>query len=322
MPFQAITHSIRDDFSKVNKLIEQQFFSKAALVNTLSNHMFNLGGKRLRPLVLLLCARACDYEGDAHLTLATVIEYIHTATLLHDDVVDKSPLRRGKPAAHTQWGNEAAVLVGDFLYSRAFQLMTQVGNLRVMQIFADTTNTLAEGEALQLLNRHNPNLCETEYVQIIQAKTAKLFEAAAQLGAILAQAPSEVESALGQYGLHLGTAFQIMDDLLDYQGSSNETGKPCFHDLCEGKVTLPLIHLYHQGSAQQRALIEQAIHREELPDTLAMQQLLTSSGALRYTHQVAKDYIDKALSALSVLPPSHFKTSAESLAHFAVERCY
>lgn len=322
MPFKAIIHPIQDDFSKVNKLIDEQCFSRAALVNTLSHAIFNVGGKRLRPLVLLLSARACGYAGADHIALATVIEYIHTATLLHDDVVDKSPLRRGKPAAHTQWGNEAAVLVGDFLYSRAFQLMTQIDDLRVMRLLANTTNVLAEGEALQLLNCHNPHVSEEEYLEIIQAKTAKLFETAAQLGALLAHAPPDIEAALAQYGLHLGTAFQIMDDLLDYQGTEDEMGKTGLHDLHEGKVTLPLIYLYNQGTADQKALLETVILQEHTLDLTAIQTLIKTSGALQYTHQVAQNHIDRALSALSALPPSPFKTSATSLALFAIQRTY
>jgi octaprenyl-diphosphate synthase len=320
--FDTLIEPVRADFNEVLTHIKTQANSQARLVTTITQDLFDQGGKRLRPLMLLLCARACAYPGKAHITLATVIEYIHTATLLHDDVVDNSNLRRGKPTAHTRWGNEAAILVGDFLYSRAFQLMTQVNNARVMQCFADTTNCLAEGEAQQLLNRHNPEISQSLYLAIIQAKTAKLFETAALLGGILAKTTPSIEAGLAGYGLHVGTAFQIVDDILDYSDDKAALGKNPLRDLQEGKVTLPLLYLYEQGSAAQKNLIRTAIMTNTPTEAQldAIKTAVRESGAIHHAYQMAKQEIEQAISAIQILPNSRFKTTAIALAHFALNR--
>jgi octaprenyl-diphosphate synthase len=320
--FDTLIGPVRADFHEVLAQIKTRADSKARLVTTITEHLFTQGGKRLRPLMLLLCARACAYPGKAHITLATVIEYIHTATLLHDDVVDNSHLRRGKPTAHTHWGNEAAILVGDFLYSRAFQLMTQVSHARVMQCFADTTNCLAEGEAQQLLNRHNPEISQPLYLAIIRAKTAKLFETAAQLGGILANVPPAVEVGLAQYGLHVGTAFQIVDDILDYGDTSAAMGKNPLQDLQEGKVTLPLIYLYEQGSSAEKNLIRTTIMTTTPSDAQlnTIKAAIQASDAIPYAYHLAEQEIEQAVSALDVLSDTPFKTAAIRLAHFARSR--
>jgi octaprenyl-diphosphate synthase len=313
---------VRADFHAVLTQIKTQASSKARLVTTITEDLFTQGGKRLRPLMLLLCARACAYRGDAHIVLATVIEYIHTATLLHDDVVDNSHLRRGKPTAHTRWGNEAAILVGDFLYSRAFQLMTQVGDTRVMQCFADTTNCLAEGEAQQLLNRHNPEISQSLYLDIIRSKTAKLFETAAQLGAILADMPQAIEAGLARYGLHVGTAFQIIDDILDYSDDGASIGKNPLQDLQEGKVTLPLLYLYEQGSPAEKRLIRTTI-MTEMPSESQLNAIKTAiqeSHAIPYAYNLAEKEIEQAISALDILSDNPCKTAAIHLARFALNR--
>jgi octaprenyl-diphosphate synthase len=320
--FDTLIEPVRVDFDAVLAQIKTQTFSKARLVTTITEDLFTRGGKRLRPLMLLLCARACAYQGNAHITLATVIEYIHTATLLHDDVVDNSFLRRGKPTTHTRWGNEAAILVGDFLYSRAFQLMARVGHSRVMQCFADTTNCLAEGEAQQLLNRHNPEISQSLYLDIIRAKTAKLFETAAQLGSILANMPLAVEAGLARYGLHVGTAFQIVDDILDYSDDSSAMGKNSLQDLQEGKITLPLLYLYAQGSPAEKSLIRTIVMTETPSETQlsAIKTAIQESEAIPYSYSLAKREIEQSILALKVLSDSPFKTAASCLAYFALNR--
>ncbi|MEY3182414.1 MAG: octaprenyl diphosphate synthase [Pseudomonadota bacterium] len=320
--FDVLVEPVRVDFELLLSSIKTQTHSTAQLVNTITDHLFSQGGKCLRPLMLLLCARACGYQGKDHITLGTVIEYIHTATLLHDDVVDNSALRRGKPTAHTRFGNEAAILVGDFLYSRAFQLMTHTKQLRVMDCFANTTNCLAEGEAQQLLNRHNPELSQANYLKIIQSKTAKLFETAAQLGAILAEMPEAVEAGLANYGLQVGLAFQIVDDILDYQSDDKTLGKNPLQDLKEGKVTLPLLYLYEQGSVETKALIRSSI----LSSTPTQEQInaikvaIRHSDAIQQAYTVAEHAVNRAIAALSVLPNSTFKEGAIALARYALSR--
>jgi len=324
LTFNTITDAAKEDFHALCRQITTNAASTAKLVNTITDHLFSQGGKRLRPLLLLLSARACGYTGEAHITLGTVIEYIHTATLLHDDVVDQGALRRGKPAAHTRFGNPAAILVGDFLYSRAFQLMAQVGSLRVMQCYAETTNQLAEGEAQQLLNSHHLGMTESDYLNIIRAKTAKLFETAARLGPILAESPPNIEAGLARFGLHVGTAFQIVDDILDY-GEANTVGalgKNPLQDLKEGKVTLPLLYTYTHGAIKVRALIQQAVMAgvPSAQDIATIQTLVRESSALPYAHDLATREIEKATSALSVLPESRFKQGLLHLAEFALNR--
>lgn len=306
----------------VDETIHERLRSSVALINQLGYYIINSGGKRLRPLIVLLGARALGYAGTAHVQLATIIEFIHTATLLHDDVVDASELRRGNETANSIWGNEASVLVGDFLYSRAFELMVDLNNPRVMEIMAHATNTIAEGEVLQLLNCHDANTTEDAYIEVIQFKTAKLFEAAGQLCAIIAPDAVRHEDAMARYGMHLGTAFQLIDDVLDYSASSEQIGKNIGDDLAEGKPTLPLIHAMRIGTTEQAALIRHAIEsggRENIESVLAA---IESTDALAYTARSAKDEAAKAQQALSGLPDSPYREALQALADFAVMRDY
>ena len=311
---------IADDMYAVDQQIVQSLQSDVVLIKQLASYIINSGGKRLRPLLLLLTARACGYHGAAHIPLATIIEFIHTATLLHDDVVDASELRRGRETANAVWGNPASVLVGDFLYSRAFEMMVDVENMRVLQILAKATNTIAEGEVLQLLNIRDPDTTEERYLRVILSKTAKLFEAAAQLGAVIAEQPPAVEQALVAYGSHLGMAFQLVDDLLDYGENAHKLGKNIGDDLAEGKPTLPLIYVLEHGSPENAACVRQAIENggiETIDEVLAAIQ---ATDAIAYTRSVAEKEAEQALAALATLPPSDSKTALAQLARFAVER--
>jgi octaprenyl-diphosphate synthase len=310
------------DMQAVNVLIQKRLQSDVALVNQLSFYIINSGGKRLRPLLLLLSARAFNYQSDKHINLAAVVEFIHTATLLHDDVVDASALRRGRETANSVWGNEASVLVGDFLYSRAFQMMIEAQDMRVMQILSEATNVIAEGEVLQLLNCHDPKTSEAQYFEVIRSKTAKLFEAAAQLGAVLSKQDAVLENAMCVYGRHLGTAFQLVDDVLDYSADSAEIGKNVGDDLEEGKPTLPLIYVLKHGSAAQKAEVSEAIKQggKERIDEVCL--AINETGALDYTLQAAAQETQTALQALEVLPDSIYKEALQALAYFAVHRSH
>jgi octaprenyl-diphosphate synthase len=318
----AVRHLISGDLEAVDRLIERRLHSDVVLVNQVAHYIVSSGGKRLRPMLVLLGARACGYQGDQHVHLAAVTEFIHTATLLHDDVVDDSQLRRGRKTANAVFGNEASVLVGDFLYSRAFQMMVDVRNMRVMEIMADTTNIIAEGEVLQLLNCGDPETSEEQYLQVIRAKTARLFETAAQLGPILCESPTEHEHALARYGLHLGIAYQLVDDVLDYDGSSDEIGKNVGDDLAEGKPTLPLIHAMRAGTPGQSAIIRKAIEHGGLDHIDAVIEAVESTGAITYTARAAAAEADQALEALTEIPPSPYRDALESLAEFSVSRTY
>jgi octaprenyl-diphosphate synthase len=322
MDITAIQTLIDQDMQAVNTLIHKRLRSEVALVNQLGYYIVNSGGKRLRPILLLLSARAFNYQGIHHLTLAAIVEFIHTATLLHDDVVDASELRRGQRTANYVWGNEASVLVGDFLYSRAFQMMVEVKNMRVMEILSAATNIIAEGEVLQLLNCHEPNTTEAQYLQVIRSKTAKLFEAAAQLGAIISEQPHQYEQAMATYGIHLGTAFQLIDDVLDYSAKSEDIGKNVGDDLAEGKPTLPLIHALQQGNlVQQRVLREAIVHggREHISEVIAA---LEFTDAIGYTATVAQREAEQAILALEGLPNSPYAEALRALAHFSIHRSY
>jgi octaprenyl-diphosphate synthase len=305
---------------EVNTVIRQQLYSEVPLVNQVSEYIISAGGKRIRPVLVLLIANAYAYKGTAHHSLAAVIEFIHTATLLHDDVVDESSLRRGKETANALFGNAASVLVGDFLYSRAFQMMVTVGNARVMQIVADATNVIAEGEVLQLLNMHNPDVNEEDYLRVIRSKTAKLFEAAAQLGALISGADEAGIEAAGEYGRSLGTAFQLIDDVLDYSGNAAEIGKNVGDDLREGKPTLPLIYLMENGTAEQRELVRSCIENGDEQHFNEILAAITSSGALDYTRQEAQKAARRAADAVQSLPDSKYKNSLLELSTFAVDR--
>lgn len=314
---------IGPDMSAVDAVIRRSLHSDVALVRQVAEYIVQSGGKRLRPALVLLAARALGYDkGTFHHELAAVIEFIHTATLLHDDVVDGSNLRRGRETANALFGNAASVLVGDFLYSRAFQMMVAVDDMRIMQVLSKATNVIAEGEVLQLMNCHDADLDEAAYLQVIRYKTAKLFEAAAQLGAIIGGGSPEVEAGMATYGIHLGTAFQLVDDVLDYSGAEEETGKHLGDDLAEGKPTLPLIYVLRNGSAQQAAAVRHAIEsggRDDFPQVLAA---IRASGALEYTRRRAETEASLAAAALLPLPASQYKDSLLELTLFAVSRKY
>ncbi|OZB06989.1 MAG: octaprenyl diphosphate synthase [Idiomarina sp. 34-48-12] len=321
MKLSEINALMADDMTGVNQLIGAELQSDVALINQLGLYIVNSGGKRLRPLLAVTAARAVNYEGQGHLTLATIIEFIHTATLLHDDVVDASELRRGKETANAVFGNEASVLVGDFLYTRAFQLMVTLDSMKVMKILADATNIISEGEVLQLMNCNDPDTTETSYFDVIYGKTGKLFEAATQLGAVLAGQPQQVEDALAAYGRHLGTAFQLVDDLLDYTADSETMGKQAGDDLAEGKPTLPLLYAMWHGNDEEAAMIRVAIEqgdgRDQLQQVLAAMQ---RTGALEYTRNRALKEAELAQQQLAHLPASPYREALHALAAIAVDR--
>ena len=306
----------------VDRVIRDQLHSDVVLIRQVAEYIIGGGGKRLRPALVLLSAGALGYRGNAHHTLAAVVEFIHTATLLHDDVVDESSLRRGRPTANTLFGNAASVLVGDFVYSRAFQMMVNVGDMRVLQVLADATNIIAEGEVLQLMNCRNADIDEESYLQVIRYKTAKLFEAAGRLGAILAGATPEVEQAMAVYGSHLGTAFQLIDDALDYSGEAGVIGKNIGDDLAEGKPTLPLIYAMRKGTAEEAALVRRAVSSGGLAELECVLAAISSSGALDYTRRQAEAEAEAARVALSVIPATQYRDSLIQLASFAVTRSH
>ncbi len=313
---------IAEDMQAVDRVIRDQLHSDVVLIRQVAEYIIGGGGKRLRPALVLLSAGALGYRGNAHHTLAAVVEFIHTATLLHDDVVDESALRRGRPTANTLFGNAASVLVGDFVYSRAFQMMVNVGDMRVLQVLADATNIIAEGEVLQLMNCRNADIDEESYLQVIRYKTAKLFEAAGRLGAILAGATPEVEQAMAVYGSHLGTAFQLIDDALDYSGEAGVIGKNIGDDLAEGKPTLPLIYAMRKGTAEEAALVRRAVSSGGLAELEGVLAAISSSGALDYTRRQAEAEAEAARVALSVIPATQYRDSLIQLASFAVTRSH
>lgn len=319
MDIQAIRRLVSDDMGKVDRLIEHSLYSEVNLIGRLGHYIVNGGGKRLRPVLLLLIARHFNYSGNQHINLAAIIEFIHTATLLHDDVVDASMLRRGQATANQRWGNEASVLVGDFLYSRSFQMMVEINSMRVMEILSDATNIIAEGEVQQLLNRHDPETTEERYLQVIRNKTAKLFEAAGQLAAVLCDRNRDEEIAMANYGARLGTAFQLIDDALDYSATSSELGKNIGDDLSEGKPTLPLLYAMWHGNAKQSAIIRNAIINggDNIEEIL---KAIESTGAIEYTARLAEQEARLATQSLEILQPSVYVDALDALARFAVER--
>ncbi|WP_153101414.1 polyprenyl synthetase family protein [Paraburkholderia hayleyella] len=311
---------VAEDMQRVNRVIRHRLTSEVMLINQISEYIISAGGKRLRPALLLLVAGALgDTTGHRH-ELAAVVEFIHTATLLHDDVVDESDLRRGRQTANALFGNAASVLVGDFLYSRSFQMMVGVGKIRVMEILAEATNVISEGEVLQLLNMHDADVDETRYMQVIRYKTAKLFEAAAQLGAVLAGTDAAVEAAAAEFGRRIGTAFQIMDDWLDYTGTAESMGKNAGDDLREGKPTLPLIYLIERGTPEQSALAREAIEQGGTDRFDTIFEAITRSGALDHTLECAKQEAQAAATAISVFPDSIYKESLLSLCSYSTAR--
>jgi octaprenyl-diphosphate synthase len=322
MDLSAIRLPVSQDMRAVDELIIRRLRSDVVLINQIGHYIVGSGGKRLRPLAVLLAARACAYTGDQHVDLAAVVELIHTATLLHDDVVDGSDLRRNRETANAVWGNEASVLVGDFLYSRAFEMMVDVGQMRVMEILAHATNRIAEGEVLQLLNTKDPDTDQGRYMEVIVRKTATLFEAGTRLGAVLAGTPGKVEECMADYGRNLGIAFQLVDDALDYDGDNAELGKNVGDDLDEGKPTMPVLRAMEVGTPAQRALLRDAISeggRERIGEVIAA---IASTDAIAYTAQLARDYARQAKEALAVLAPSDATDSLAAIADFAVSRSH
>ena len=319
MSIEDIRALVKDDMQAVDRLIQRQLHSDVVLINQISGYIINSGGKRLRPLVALLAARACGYRGDHHVTLAAIIEFIHTATLLHDDVVDESELRRGQESVHAVWGNAASVLVGDFLYSRSFQMMVTVDSMRVMEVLSNATNMIAEGEVEQLLNMHDPEVTEQAYFSVIEKKTAKLFEAACQLGAVITDRP-EFEEALSTFGRELGAAFQVADDVLDYTADAETLGKNVGDDLAEGKPTLPLILTRRYLGEEQRAQVDAIIReggRERIGQIL---QWIHDSGGVRDAMNVARERSAAAQRSIAGLPASEWKEALLQRAAYSVSR--
>lgn len=311
---------VADDFEAVNQLIINECRSQVPLVEKIAYHIIDSGGKRLRPLLALLTARALGYQGDKHLLLAALIEFMHTSTLLHDDVVDESSMRRGRPTANTQWSNQSCVLVGDFLYSRSFEMMVRVNSMRIMEILAKVTCVLAEGEVMQLTNVRNPKVSEEQYRKVIYAKTAKLFEGATQTAAVLAEATLEQQEAMREYGAQLGLAFQLIDDLLDYEGDAATMGKNVGDDLAEGKATLPLIYAMEQGTEEEALLIRQAIRKGGLDSLDEVLAIVNKTGSLDYTREQARLCSEKAKACLEVLPASQYKEALLQLTDVALGR--
>lgn len=317
LPFHAI---VKDDFSAVNQLIIQQLHSDVGLVENIGHYLVEAGGKRLRPLMVLLTANALGYSQKEHLSLAAIIEFIHTATLLHDDVVDMSSLRRGRPTANAQWGNAPSVLVGDFLYSRAFQMMVAIGNMDIMAILSNTTNVIAEGEVQQLVNAKDPKVTEENYFKVIDKKTAVLFAAACETAVVLCGGTQEQRTALYRFGQLVGVAFQLVDDALDYTGDAATLGKNVGDDLAEGKPTLPLIHAMRTGTAEQAAVIEQAIRNGDASQLQNILTIVTETGAMEYTLHAARKAVDEAVALLNCLPESPYRTAMQQVAEFSLVR--
>ncbi len=322
MSFESVKSLVEDDLRQVDAVIRNRLASDVVLVNQIAEYIVGSGGKRLRPLLVVVVARACGYQGQRHCEAAAIIEFIHTATLLHDDVVDGSKLRRGRDTANEVWGNEASVLVGDYVYSRSFEMMVSLESMRIMDVMAGATNKIAEGEVLQLLNANDPDTTEERYFEVIYRKTAKLFEAGSQIAAILSGVSAETERAMAAYGRHLGTAFQLVDDVLDYQSSSAELGKNLGDDLAEGKPTLPLIYALRNGTDEQRSLIRQSIEQGSIDRLADITAAIESTGGLAYTARLARREAALAIDAIAVLPDSAYKQALRELAEFAVGRSY
>jgi octaprenyl-diphosphate synthase len=322
MDLSQIRAPVVDDMQAVDRLIVDRLQSNVALISQIGHYIVSSGGKRLRPLLVLLAARACGYSGARHLDAAAIVEFVHTATLLHDDVVDGSELRRHRDTANAVWGNEASVLVGDFLYSRAFEMMVDVGNMRLMDVMARATNRIAEGEVLQLLNANDADTDESRYMEVIQRKTATLFEAGTRLGAVISEAPQEVETAMASYGLHLGIAFQLVDDALDYLSDDGVIGKQIGDDLDEGKPTLPVIRAMEVGTEAQRALLRRAIEeggRGQIDEVISA---IVSTKSVDYTVELARWHANAAKQALEAVASSPSRDAMSATADFAVARTH
>ena len=322
MDLDPIRALVANDIEAVNQLILERLSSDVALINRLGSYIINSGGKRLRPLVVLLAARACGCRGQKHILLAAIVEMIHTATLLHDDVVDESDMRRGRETARQVWGNGASVLVGDFLYTRAFEMMVELQRTAVMEIFSRATNTIAEGEVLQLLNIHDPDVTEERYQDVIFRKTAALFEAGCRLAALLGERSVEDQMAMAAYGRHLGTAFQLVDDALDYDGNVEEIGKNIGDDLAEGKPTMPFIHAMRNGDPQTRELMRSAIQQGGQEQIEAVRAAIENTGAITYTYRLANAEADRAVAMLQHLEGGAYRDALTALVEFALNRRY
>ena len=321
MEIKEIQSLAQQDMNAVNDLIYSQIQSDVALINQLGVYIVNAGGKRMRPMLTVLAAQALNYQGKDHISVAAIVEFIHTATLLHDDVVDESSMRRGRETANALFGNSASVLVGDFLYTRSFQMMVALDQMKIMRILSDCTNIVAEGEVLQLMNCNDADTTEASYLQVIYCKTAKLFEAATRLAAVISDQTPEVEAAMQAYGKHLGTAFQLVDDIMDYTADAKAMGKNIGDDLAEGKPTLPLLYAMHNGNEQQRLMIRDAIENCTGMDNLAaILSAMKETGAIAYTQAKAEEEADKAITALAFLADSAYKDALISLAHIAANR--
>jgi octaprenyl-diphosphate synthase len=319
-PFAAAVALMAEDMQQVDAVIQRRLASDVALIDQIAHYIISAGGKRIRPMLVLLFSKALGFCGRERFELAATVEFIHTATLLHDDVVDESALRRGRRTANALFGNAASVLVGDFVYSRAFQMMVGVDRMRVLDVLADATNVIAEGEVLQLMNMHDPDVSVDDYLRVIRFKTAKLFEASARLGAVLAEAEPAIEEACAAFGRSLGTAFQLVDDLLDYEGATEQLGKNVGDDLREGKPTLPLLLAMERGSASERALVRDAIERGEVARLAEVVAIVRSTGALTATRDAARREADQARLALELLPASPYRDALLDLSVRSVER--
>ena len=322
MDLTEILAPISADMARTDRVILESLDSDVLLIRQLGHYIVASGGKRLRPALVLMSARACGYTGDLHINMATAIEFVHTATLLHDDVVDSSRMRRGRDTANEIWGNEAAVLVGDFIYSRAFQLMVSSNNMRILSLLANASNTIAAGEVIQLGNAHDPDISEQQYLDVIARKTSTLFRAGCEIGGILGGMDETQVDALGRYGMHLGNAFQLVDDLLDYHGDTSLIGKNVGDDLADGKTTLPLIHAIRNGSDEQAGLIRRAIREGDNSRIAEIVHAIESTGAMEYTSALAKRESRAAVEALETLPQTPFREAMIDLAGFAVARTY
>lgn len=316
----AAAQLVAADMREVDSVIRRRLASEVVLINQIAEYIIGAGGKRMRPMLVIMFARALGFRGPEQHELAATVEFIHTATLLHDDVVDESSLRRGRATANALFGNAASVLVGDFLYSRAFQMMVSVNQMRVLDVLADATNVIAEGEVLQLMNMHDPDIAVADYLRVIRFKTAKLFEASARLGAVLADAPRPIEEACAAYGRSLGTAFQLVDDLLDYEGNTSELGKNVGDDLREGKPTLPLLIAMERGSGEERALIRHAIEHGEVARLAEIVDIVRRTGAIAATREAARREADLAAAQLDELPPSDYREALLEFCARSVER--
>ncbi len=322
LSLESIKQRVLPDLQTVDAAIRARLTTDVVLVNQVAEYIIQSGGKRVRPLVTVLAGRACNVSGSKLAAAAAIVEFVHTATLLHDDVVDESNLRRGHETANAVWGNQASVLVGDYLYSRAFEMMVDLNHMRIMDVMASATNKIAEGEVLQLMNANDPETTEADYMEVIYRKTAKLFEAGTQIAAIIANASAEHEQALKQYGKHLGIAFQLVDDVLDYRANREELGKNLGDDLAEGKPTLPLIHALKHGNSSQQQLIRHAIEHGGIESLSEITAAIESTGGLQYTAQRARQEADLAIQSLTALPDSDFVRALDELAEFAVSRGY